>query len=53
MGTIKNRNGRDLVEAEVIKKKWKEYTKNATKKILMNQIIMVVWPFTQTRHSGV
>ena len=26
MGTIKNRNGMDLTEAEGIKKRWKEYT---------------------------
>ena len=26
MGSIKNRNGRDLTEAEDIKKRWKEYT---------------------------
>ena len=26
MGTIKDRNCKDLVEAEKIKKKWKEYT---------------------------
>ena len=27
MGTIKGRNGMDLTEAEDIKKRWKEYTK--------------------------
>ena len=26
MGTIKDRNGRDLTEAEHIKKRWQEYT---------------------------
>ena len=26
MGTIKNRNSKDLTEAEEIKKKWQEYT---------------------------
>ena len=26
MGTIKDRNGKDLIEAEKIKKRWKEYT---------------------------
>ena len=26
MGTIKDRNGMDLTEAEVIKKRWQEYT---------------------------
>ena len=43
MGTIKNRNGMDLTEAEDIKKRWQEYTKNYTKKkILMTQITTVV-----------
>ena len=27
MGTIKDRNGKDLTEAEEIKKRWQEYTK--------------------------
>ena len=26
MGTIKDKDGRDLVDAEEIKKRWKEYT---------------------------
>ena len=26
MGMIKNRNGKDLTEAEEIKKRWQEYT---------------------------
>ena len=26
MGTIKERNGKDLIEAEEIKKRWQEYT---------------------------
>ena len=26
MGTIKNRNGKDLMEAEDIEKRWQEYT---------------------------
>ena len=33
MGTIKNRNGRDLTEAEDIKKTWQEYTEELYKKI--------------------
>ena len=49
MGTIKDRHGRDLVVAEMIKNRWKEYTKNGTKKILRNQIIMVVWSVTQSQ----
>ena len=32
MGTIKDRNGKDLTDIEEIKKKWQEYTKNYTKK---------------------
>ena len=43
MGTIKDRNGRDLTEAEEIKKRWHKNTqKNCTKKILMIQITTVV-----------
>ena len=32
MGTIKDRNGLDLTEAEDIKKRWQEYTKELYKK---------------------
>ena len=32
MGTIKHRNGTDLIEAEDIKKNWQEYTKEPYKK---------------------
>ena len=42
MGTIKDRNGMDLREAEDIKKRWREYTKELYKKDLHNQIIMMV-----------
>ena len=34
MGTIKDRNGMDLIEAEDIKKKWQEYTEELYKKDL-------------------
>ena len=34
MGTIKYRNGRDLTEAEDIKKRWQEYTEELYKKEL-------------------
>ena len=37
MGTIKNRNGMDLTEAEDIKKRWQEYTEERYKKDLHNQ----------------
>ena len=32
MGTIKDRNGRDLEDAKEIKKRWKEYTEELYKK---------------------
>ena len=32
MGTIKDRNGMDLMEAEDIKKRWQEYTEELYKK---------------------
>ena len=34
MGTIKDRNGMDLMEAEDIKNKWQEYTEELYKKVL-------------------
>ena len=36
MGTIKDRNGMDLTEAEDIKKEWQEYTEELYKKDLHN-----------------
>ena len=41
MGTIKDRNGVDLTEAEYIKKRCKN-TQNCTKKIFMTKIITMV-----------
>ena len=41
MGTIKDRNGMDLREAEDIKKRWQEYT-TIQKKIFMTQITTMV-----------
>ena len=35
LGTIKGRNGMDLTEAEDIKKRWQEYTKELYKEIFM------------------
>ena len=32
MGSIKDRNGRDLIEAEDIKKRWQDTQKNCTKR---------------------
>ena len=43
MGTIKDRNGRGLTEAEDIKKRWQEYTGELYKKnIFMTQITTMV-----------
>ena len=36
MGSIKDRNGRDLTEAEDIKKRWQEYAEEINKKDLHN-----------------
>ena len=42
MGSIKDRNGMDLTEAEDIKKRWQEYIEELYKKDFMTQIIMMV-----------
>ena len=42
MGTVKDRYGMDLTEAEDIKKRWQEYTEELYQKIFMAQIIMIV-----------
>ena len=34
MGTMKDRNGKDLIEAEEIKKRWKEYTEELYQTVL-------------------
>ena len=56
MGSIKDRNGMDLTEAEDIKKRWQEYTEELYKKDLHDpdnhegvithlepDIIMIIW----------
>ena len=42
MGTIKNRNGMDLTEAEILRRGGKNTQKNYTKKIFMTQITIMV-----------
>ena len=42
MGSIKDRNGMDLIEEEDIKKRWQEYTEELSKNIFMTQIITMV-----------
>ena len=54
MGTIKDRNGMDLTEAEDIKKRWQEYTEELCKKDLPdsdnhNGVITPQW---RARHPG-
>ena len=42
IGSIKDRNGMDLTEAEDIKKSGKNTQKNCTRKIFMTQIITMM-----------
>ena len=46
MGTVKDRNNKDLTEAEEIKMRGQEYTKELYKKVLMTQKTMIVWSLT-------
>ena len=51
MGTIKDRNGKDLAEAEHIKKRWQDYTEELYKKVLMTWITTMVWSLTKSQTS--
>ena len=42
MGLINDRNSMELTEAEEIKKRWQEYTKELYKKIFMTKITVMV-----------
>ena len=42
MGSIKDRHGKDLTEAEEIKKRWQKYTEELYKKVLMDNYDDVV-----------
>ena len=46
MGTIKDRNGMDLTEAENIKKRWQEYTEELYRKDVHEQITTRVCSLT-------
>ena len=46
MATIKDRNSKDLKDAEEIKKRWQEYTEELYRKVLMTQITTMVWSLT-------
>ena len=45
MDTIKDKNGKDLTEAEEIKR-WQEYREELYKKVLVTQITTMVWSLT-------
>ena len=46
MGSIKDRNGMELTEAEDINRGGKNTQKNDTKKTFKTQIIIMVWSLT-------
>ena len=42
MDMIRDRNGKDLTEAEEVRKGWQEYTEELYKNILMTQITIMM-----------
>ena len=46
MGTMKDRNSKDLTESEEFKRRWKENTQELYKKVLNDWITMMVWSLT-------
>ena len=46
MGTIKDRNGMNLTEAEILRRGSKNTQKNYTEKVLMTWMTMMVWSLT-------
>ena len=52
MGTIEDRNSKDLAEAEEIKKRWQEYTEDYTKEIFTTQITTKRDHSPRARHPG-
>ena len=44
MGTIKDRNGMELTEAEDNKKRWQEYTEELYKKGLNDDVVIHIQP---------
>ena len=51
MGMIKDRNDKDLREAEKIKKRQQEYTEELYRKVSMTWITTMVWSLTQSKTS--
>ena len=52
MGTIKDRNGMDLTEAEDIKKRWQLCTEERHKTIFLTQITIMINHSPRARHPG-
>ena len=50
MGSIKDRNGKDLTEEEKLRRSGKNI-ENCTKKVSMTQITMMMWSLTQDQTS--
>ena len=48
MGSIKDRNGMDLTEAEDVKKRWQEFTEELYKNSFTTQIITMITHLDQT-----
>ena len=46
IGTITDRNGKDIIEVETIKKRWQEYTYEQYKKVSMTQLITMMCSLT-------
>ena len=53
MSKIKEKNGKDLVKAEEIKKRCKNTQKNCTEKVLMTWITTMVWSLSSSQNPGV
>ena len=49
MEAIKDKNGKDLVDAEEIKKRWKGCMEKPHKKDLNDQMTMMVWSASQSQ----
>ena len=49
MDTIKDINGRDLVDTEEVKKRWKEYTEELCLKYPDEWMTSMVWSATQSK----
>ena len=53
MRKIKEKNDKDLIKAEEIKKRCKNTQKNCTEKVLMTWITTMVWSLSSSQNPGV